>query len=174
MNAPNANDLIMGNTVAAARFDTVGTIVKGTIVNVDTAQQRDYKTRDLLFWSPDNKPTTVPSDRPMMQAILTVQTEDRDPGITDDDGVRRLYVGGRNIRDAVRDAVIRAGRKQIEVGGTIAVQYSAGKGGTEDPKQYVAEYAPPAVGVGLLTGNDQTTTTAPAGTAAAAGTSLLG
>ncbi len=153
MNDLNGSDLIMGGGgKPPAKFDTLNTIVKGQIVDIDKGQQREYLTREPLFWQPNNRPGTQPTDRPVMQAIITVQTDQRDPAIDDDDGQRRIFVGGRNMRDAVRDAVIRAGAKDIRVGGTLAVQYTGGSGNTGDPKQYYAEYAPPAVGVGLLDG----------------------
>ena len=144
-----ANDLIMGTGgPPAAKFPTIGTLVRGTITNTDTTQQRDYLTKKLLFWSSDNRPTTDPTDRKMMQAVITVQTDQRDD--QDDDGLRRIYISGQNMRDVVRDAVLAAGVKQIEVGGTLAVQYVSGAGVTGDPKQYAAEYKAPAIGVGLL------------------------
>lgn len=153
MSDPTGSDLIMGGGgKPAAKFDTIGTVVKGQIVEVTTGQQRDFTTKEPLFWQPNRKPGTQPTDRPVMQAIITVQTGERDPSIDGDDGERRIFVGGRNIRDAVRDAVVKSGAKDIRVGGTLAVKYTAGAGGAGDPKQFIAEYAPPAVGVGLLDG----------------------
>ncbi len=153
MSETTASDLIMGGGGRpGARFDTIGTVVKGQIVAVDTGQQREWKSKEPLFWQPNNRPGTQPTDRPVMQAIITIQTDQRDPEVDDDDGQRRIFVGGRNMRDAVRDAVIRSGAKDIRVGGTLAVKYTAGAGEAGDPRQFVAEYAPPAVGVGLLDG----------------------
>lgn len=156
MTTPDANDLLFGGGAPSASFDTIGTIVKGPIVHLDTNQQRDFKTKEPLWWGPDNRPTTTPHTWPVMQAIVTVQTDQRDGDIPSDDGQRRLFLGGRNIRDAVRDAVLKTGRKQLEVGGQLAVKYTAGAGGVGDPKQFAAEYAPPALDTGLLadTGDD--------------------
>jgi hypothetical protein len=158
MSEPTGSDLIMGGGVPAAKFDDIGTIVKGQIVAVDTGQQRDFKTKEPLFWGPDRRPSTTVTDKPVMQAIITVQTDQRDPGIDGDDGQRRIYVGGRNIRDAVRDAVVKSGARDIRIGGTLAVKYTAGAGGTGDPKQFIAEYAPPAAGLGLLDGGPENIT----------------
>jgi hypothetical protein len=45
------------------------------------------KTGEPKFW---------PSGDPMYQVIVTVQTQERDPSIQDDDGKRRLFIKGRN------------------------------------------------------------------------------
>ncbi len=149
----NGSDLIMGGGgKPPAKFDTINTVVKGQIVDIDKGQQRDFASREPLFWQANRRPGTAVTNDPVMQAIITLQTDLRDPEIDDDDGQRRIYVGGARMREAVRDAVIRAGAKDIRVGGTLAVQYTSGSGNTGDPKQYYAEYAPPAVGVGLLDG----------------------
>jgi hypothetical protein len=165
MTDPTANDLLMGSGIPAAKFDQIGVIVKGTIVKTGTSQQRDYQTKQPLYWN-DGRPGTIVTNEPMLQAVITVQTDTRDDN--DDDGQRAIYCGSRNLRDAVRDAVTKAGSKALEVGGTIAVQYTGGSGNTGDPKQYAAEYKQPALNVGILSGNDnqQTVTERP--------TSLLG
>lgn len=162
MSDPTGSDLIMGGGgKPPAKFDTIETIVKGQIVEVDKGQQRDFQSKEPLFWQPNNRPGTAVTDRPVMQAIITVQTDLRDPALDDDDGQRRLFVGGRNMRDAVRDAVIKSGAKDIRVGGTLAVKYVGGSGNTGDPKQYIAEYAPPAAGLGLLDGGQPAAQAAP-------------
>lgn len=143
----DANDLLMGSGTPAAKFDAIGTVVRGAIVKTGTAQQRDYQTKQPLYWK-DGRPSTDVTNEPMMQAVITVQTDQRDDN--NDDGQRAIYCGSRNMRDAVRDAVLKAGVKVIEIGGTIAVQYTGGSGNTGDPKQYIAEYKPPAIGVDLL------------------------
>lgn len=155
MSDPTGSDLIMGIGGPAAKFDTIGTVVKGQIVDIGKGQQRDYLSKEPLFWQANRKPGTAVTNDPVMQAIITVQTDLRDPAVDNDDGQRRIYVGGQNIREAVRDAVIKSGAKDIRVGGTLAVKYTAGAGGTGDPKQFYAEYAPPAAGMDLLGGQPQ-------------------
>ena len=139
----SANDLIMGSGAPGAKFPSVGTVVKGEILETGVSQQRDYGTGELKFWSDGN---------PMMQAVLTIQTAERDPEITDDDGQRRLFISSRKMRDAVRDAVKTAGAKTLEVGGTITVQYTGDgepTGNGNPPKLYRAKYEPPAAGINL-------------------------
>lgn len=137
----SANDLLMGGSrTPPASFETVGTVVKGEVSELDTGQQRDYVTKQPLFWGPDRRPTTTVTNDPVMQTIITVQTDERDQAIEDDDGRRRIYAGGRNIRQAIVDAIRNAGANGIEIGGKLAVKYVSGSGNTGDPKVYEAQY----------------------------------
>ncbi|MFE5630634.1 hypothetical protein [Streptomyces sp. NPDC056543] len=138
--APNADDFLMGGGGApTAKFPTPGTTLTGRITQKPTVeQQRDIKTGDAKFWSDGN---------PMMQLVVTVQTELRDPTIDEDDGRRRLFVKGV-MKNAIADAVRLAGAKGLEVGGTLAVTYThdgvAKQVGMSAPKQYTATYTPAA------------------------------
>ncbi|MGW6420366.1 hypothetical protein [Streptomyces sp. NPDC055055] len=139
--APNADDFLMGGGGApTAKFPTPGTVVTGRITQKPTVeQQRDIKTGDNKFWSDGN---------PMMQLVVTVQTEQRDPAIDEDDGRRRLFVKGA-MKNVIADAVRAAGARGLEVGGTLAVTYTHdGKPsgvGMSPPKQYTATYTAAAV-----------------------------
>src|SRR5262245_49770722 len=110
-----ANDLIMGGGAPGAKFPVVGTKIVGDVTDTAVGQQRDYRSGELKFW---------PDGNPMMQAIITLQTDTLDPEISDDDGRRRLFVSSRNMREAIKDAVQKAGAKVIEPGGKLAVQYT--------------------------------------------------
>jgi hypothetical protein len=143
MTAPQqtADDFLMGGGAKSAKFETIGTLVGGVITAEPTMQQqKDIETQKPKFW--DN-------GDPMMQMVVKVQTNLREAGDTDDDGVRAFYIKGQ-MRDAVRDAVKAAGQKGLHVGGTLEIVY-AGDGvaknkGFTAPKQYQARYTPPAVG----------------------------
>ncbi|MEU7293361.1 hypothetical protein AB0A76_09175 [Streptomyces exfoliatus] len=134
--APNADDFLMGGGGApTAKFPVPGTTVSGRITQKPTVeQQRDIKTGDAKFWGDGN---------PMMQLVVTVQTDLRDPSIDEDDGRRRLFVKGV-MKNAVADAVRVAGARGLEVGGTLAVTYThdgvAKERGMSPPKQYTATY----------------------------------
>ena len=133
----DVNDILMGGGGApTAKFPTIGTVHKGTIVDSTTSQQTDI----------DQNPKFWPNGDKMMQAIITIQTDERDPDIDDDDGKRRLFVKGQ-MQTAVREAVKAAGCKGIAHGGTLAVQYSGdgtpSKPGLSAPKQYTAAYRAP-------------------------------
>lgn len=141
-NTPSANDLLMGGGVKAAAFETLGTVVRGKIVDDPKVQQmRKYQSDELDFW---------PSGDPKMQIVVTIQTDQRDPADAEDDGRRVLYIPPRMMQP-VRDAVKAAGAKGLAVGGTIAVQWASGTGqGQGNPKVYTAAYQPPQLDPGSL------------------------
>lgn len=140
MTATDVNEFLMGGGIPAAKFDTIGDIVKGTIVNSEVAQQTEFGTGVLKTWD---------DGRPMMQAVITLQTAERDPQVDDDQGLRKLYVRGQ-MQAAVRDAVRRSGASGLELGGTLAVQYKenepAKQRGFNPKKVYVAQYVAPTPG----------------------------
>jgi hypothetical protein len=135
----DANDLLMGTGAASAKFDHIGATVSGQVVRPPISrQQSKFGTRELEYWK---------DGTPKMQIIVNIQTDQRDPGIADDDGVRAIYIKGKSLTEAVRNAVRAAGAKGIEVGGTLTVTYSgdgAPTPGARPPKQYSARYVPPA------------------------------
>jgi len=174
-----ANDIIMGGGAPAAKFTHIGAIVKGTITDLSSSQMTDIKTKERKFWNDGN---------PMMQAIITLQTDECDPQISNDDGKRRLFVSSKAMREAIKAAVERTGQRELVVGGELGVQYT-GDGVPEPnlspPKLYAADYRPPAMQTSLLgAGAAQTPpeqpqsppVTPPASPAPSvpAGTSLLG
>lgn len=136
----DANSFLMGGGGApTAKFPTPGTVVGGRITEPPKVeQQRDIQTGERKFWSDGN---------PMMQLVVTVQTDERDPSIEDDDGRRRIFIKGQ-MKNAVADAVRAAGAKGLEVGGILRVRYSHDgtpkQRGFSPPKQYEAHYTPAA------------------------------
>jgi hypothetical protein len=92
-----------------------GATVTGKILKLETSQQTDYNTRAPLTWA---------NGDPKMQLEVTLQTTLRDPSIEDDDGQRRVFVKGKGLTDATRDAVLAVGAKGLEIGGTITFTYS--------------------------------------------------
>lgn len=134
----DANSFLMGGGGApTAKFPTPGTVIGGRITEPPTVeQQRDIQTGEKKFWSDGN---------PMMQMVVTVQTDQRDPAIEDDDGRRRIFVRAQ-MKNAIADAVRAAGARGLEVGGILRVRYSHDgepkKVGFSAPKQYDAHYTP--------------------------------
>jgi hypothetical protein len=132
----DANSFLMGGGGAAtAKFPTPGTVIGGRITEPPTLeQQRDIKSGEKKFWKDGD---------PMMQLVVTVQTDLRDPAIEDDDGKRRIFIKGQ-MKNAVSDAVRQAGARGLEVGGTLHVRFThelpASGPGMSPPKQYVAKY----------------------------------
>lgn len=132
----DANDFLMGGGVKSAKFEKIGTVVKGTIVTKpELQQQRDPK---------DGKPQTWDDGKPKQQVKVVLQTEQRDDA--EDDGRRAIYVKA-NMLKAVQEAVKAAGAKGLEVGGVLAVKYV--KDGEKKnkafnaPKLYAAKYEAP-------------------------------
>ncbi|WP_225754700.1 hypothetical protein [Actinotalea sp. Marseille-Q4924] len=163
---PNANDVLMGGGGAPSwKFTEPGTTRTGVIKAPPQAhQEKDY--------DPNNpgggKPKFYPSGDPIMGITVEVQTDDRDPGIEDDDGARTFWIEGRYLKDAVRAAVRAAGANGLQVGGRITVTFTH----REDPmdkrsrKYWDVQYVP-AGNAALMTG-DATPAPAPAPAAPAA------
>lgn len=139
-NTPSADDFLLGGGGApSAKFVTPGTVIAGRITQQPTVQQqRDIQTGEKKFWNDGN---------PMMQLVVTIQTDQRDPSISDDDGQRRLFIKGA-LQAAVADAVRTAGATGLEVGGHLTVTYTHDgtpkQRGFSAPKQYTATYMPAA------------------------------
>lgn len=154
----DANSFLMGGGGApTAKFPTPGTTIGGRITEQPKVeQQRDIQSGEQKFWS---------NGDPMMQLVVTIQTDERDPSLEDDDGRRRIFVKGQ-MKNAVADAVRQAGAKGLEVGGTLHVRYTHDgeqtKRGFSAPKQYAAKY------VAAATSELAATPPAPAPAAAAA------
>lgn len=128
-------DFLMGGGYKSAKFETVGQVWKGEVVDLTLQQQRDFKTGALKFWDSDGKP--------MMQLRVVIQTDTRDD--ENDDGQRALYLKGESQK-AVREAVKKAGAQTIEAGGFLALAYTGDgerKGNLDPPKLYRAEYKLP-------------------------------
>lgn len=129
---------LMGGAVPSAAFLKIGAYAEGTISEPPTiSQQRDMTTNEPKVWE---------NGDPMMQLVVTLQTEERDAKIEDDDGRRRIYIKF-NMKKAVADAVRKAGAKALEVGGHLKVTYTgdgeATRRGFNPPKFYSAVYVPP-------------------------------
>lgn len=161
----DANSFLMGGGGApTAKFPTVGTTVGGRITEpAKVEQQRDIKTGDKKFWSDGD---------PMMQLVVTVQTDQRDPALTEDDGKRRLFIKGQ-MKNAVADAVREASAPGLEVGGSLWVRFThelpANGPGMSPPKQYEAKYVTAATNaLGATPAPTPAATPAPPQVAAAA------
>jgi hypothetical protein len=135
----DANALLMGSKTPAAKFEAIGASITGVVAkDPEVGQQTDFRTKVPLTWKDGS---------PKMQIIVTLKTQLRDPQDPDDDGTRLLFVKGKNLTDAVRDAVTAAGARGIYTGGTLAVTYIAdgvAEGNLNPPKIYSASYTPPA------------------------------
>jgi hypothetical protein len=137
MTLTDPNVFLMGGGVKSAAFPTVGTAVSGRIVRAPEVRQQT---------TPEGQPKTFDNGDPMMQLIVQIATDERDPQNVEDDGVRGVYIKS-NMLNAVRDAVRKTGAKGLEVGGTLTVTYIGDgekkRAAHSAPKLYTASYAPP-------------------------------
>lgn len=133
----DVNDLINSGGAPTAKFPTIGTKHVGRIVATKVQQATEYGT---------NTPKTYDNGDPIMEAVITIATDEHDADIDNDDGTRALYAGGAMLA-AIRAAVRAAGASGLEIGGTLAVLYDSdgtpSKPGYNPPKQYRAQYVAP-------------------------------
>lgn len=150
----SVDEFLGGRGAPGAKFPAKGSRCKGTILDVEVSQQRQYDPGnpgggELLWWSDKNKPTTENTGRPVEQLVVTIQTDLRDSDIDDDDGRRRMYFSGSKKRETTSlgslvAAMAKAKARKLEVGGTIERVRMDGEGVTGDPIQWATRYEAPA------------------------------
>lgn len=121
-----------------------GASVTGKILKLEVSQQTDYNTRAPLSWA---------NGDPKMQLEVTLQTTLRDASIEDDDGQRRVFIKGKGLTDATREAVLKVGGKGLEIGGTLTVTYSHDTkptGGGNAYREYKVVYQRPDASAAFL------------------------
>lgn len=127
---------LMSTGVPSAKFHTIGTTVSGKVTHFERTQQRDL----------DGNLKTWDDGGPMWQFVFTVETEDRDPAIEDDDGTRKIYAKAQMER-AIRAAIKASGHQGDIEGGILHVRYSGDgvktKAAFNAPKEYEAKFEPP-------------------------------
>lgn len=128
----------------AAKFATPGDSITGVITRpYREAQVTKYGTAEPDFW---------PDGSPKMQAIVDLQTDQRED--SDDDGVRTLYIASTRQRRAISEAIKRAGAPDLQAGGTLTLRYTGNDPKSKNPqnpaKLYAAEYVAPAKAPGSL------------------------
>jgi hypothetical protein len=142
----NARDLIMGSGSPAFSFNYPNDTVTGQILTEPKAvQARDFATGQPAFW---------PSGDPKMQTVFQIQTQLRNyEGINNpdrmrpDDGVRTIYVKGKWMEKATKEAILAARASWLDVGGWISFTYTGddmtSKAGNK-PKLFSVKYQAPA------------------------------
>lgn len=132
----SGNDFLMsGGGAKSAKFPTVGSSITGTVASdPEVVQQTEFGTGKPLFWD---------DGKPRQQLVVQLNTNLREDA--EDDGVRAIYVKGKSLTGAIREAVKLAGAPGLEIGGTLTVTY-VGDGKAErgmPPKLYTAAYQRP-------------------------------
>jgi hypothetical protein len=150
MSVDEANAWLMGSSAQSCSFLNIGDKHEGQITAVEMGVQRDLQT---------GKPKVWDDGTPIKQMIVTLQTDERDSEAEADDGIRKLYVGSKGMREALAAAVKVTGAGGIAVGGRLGMKYK-GDGvptqkGFNPPKEYVAKYEPPTVSVDAGYEDDQ-------------------
>ncbi len=156
------DDLVFGNSTPAYSFkhDKAG-VIRGRITGKSQSHRRELKydkrsnsfeQGGLLYWGPDNKPTTEETDRKVLDPVLTLQTtfgkwEGVKPAPEgSDDGVRRLFVVARSkanpgsVMDAFRAACQAAKVRKVSVGDFVEVKRVSGAGTVDSPFVHAATY----------------------------------
>jgi hypothetical protein len=161
MGFSDANQLLSGPRQPIAKFDSIGDTVTGTLVDAEVAP----------VTSPTGEVQYDKNGNPKQQIIYTLQTEERDPEIEDDDGKRRIFAKWA-IQRAISTCLAEAGLAKVglQEGGTLSIKFSgtqkASQRGYSDIKLYEATYvAPPARQLASPAGGE---VAAPAAAAAAA------
>jgi hypothetical protein len=110
---PSAFDLLAPTGVPSFKFASIGDTVKGLVVAAESRQQTDLDG-NLKSWD---------DGKPMMQLVITLATDLRDPHIEDDNGHRRIFVKGEMLK-AIKEVVGSESNKvTLEVGTDLAVKY---------------------------------------------------
>lgn len=78
------DDLLTGGAAGKSmKFDQVGKSYSGTVVSSEARQATDLQTGEGKVWKDGS---------PAMQAVIGIQTDERNPEVENDDGVRYDYV----------------------------------------------------------------------------------
>lgn len=142
---------LFSNSVPTAKFQQIGDICSGTIVDIGKQQRTEFKKDgsigDRMYWSggrptpgAEIDPRSGEPNQPVMDHVITVET-----GVPDENGEtqRRIFVKGKADLAAIKEACTAAGVRDIEIGGRIAKKWLSGAGGTADPRVYAYKYAAP-------------------------------
>lgn len=151
----STGDDFFAGGLPSAKFDVQNKIVGGRVVRVGEKQQQRDMQGNPKFWDGETK-----SD-PMWQLPIDVQTDERDPEVVGDTGLRTIYVKqSGDMKRAIGEAVRRAGVQGApKVGGVLEVAWTgvepARTRGFNDKKLYSARYTAPTAADPFFAGGQQ-------------------
>jgi hypothetical protein len=134
----DGNDFLMGGGIPSAKFAIKGASVRGVVTALPvTRPQTDMASKEVKRFA---------NGDPMMQVVIRLQTEERDPTIEGDDGTRATYIKGASIK-RLREAIRKTGAKGLEIGGYFTQTYVSDElptgGLPQGAKVYEFTYTPP-------------------------------
>lgn len=136
---PGFFDVMSGTS---AKLKDKGDSVTGIVTKPYTERQAtEYLT---------DKPKVNDSGQPVMMAVIELQTDQRDPSVDGDDGIRIVYAEKYGQRIAIGDAIRAAGASDLEVGGRLTVTCTGEAPSSKGSplKTWSASYARPVGGLG--------------------------
>lgn len=145
----DANEFLMSGGLKGVPFPSIGTTVVCRIIGEPEKRQVTNTKGEIQLF---------PSGDPVMQVVIAVNTDLRDPDNPQDTGDRSLYIKNRML-GAVREAVRAAGANGLLPGGVLTVSFIGEEPpkvrGNDPTKLYAAHYvAPPSAGnAALMAGN---------------------
>lgn len=152
MGFSDANQLLSGPRQPIAKFDRIGDSVTGTLLDAEVAP----------VTSPTGETQVDKNGNPKQQIIYTLQTDERDPEIEDDDGKRRVFAKWA-IQRAISTCLAESGLAKVglQEGGKLTIKFSgtqkASQRGYSDIKLYEASYtAPPPRTLASNVGSEDT------------------
>lgn len=133
-----------GDGVPGHKFNKVGDLLEGEIIDLEERQAIDIDSNEPIFW---------PDGKPKMEIVVTLETpymegEGIDPEKFngEDDGKRRIWLRS-NLFTAVRTAVKEAGASSLDVGGVLKIKFDSlgekKKAAWQAPKLFKAKYTVP-------------------------------
>lgn len=127
------------------KYETVGQVHRGKVTEFTTGQC-------TVFGSNPVQLATWPDGNPKMQLILTLETDERDAGIDDDDGTRRDFLPKPSAKLTALIEAIKAAGCKLEKGMLYAMQYTGDGIATKGnpPKEYKCQVkAAPAASISI-------------------------
>lgn len=140
-------DALASGAGKTAKFEQIGDSVEGTVVSAELKPSTE----------PGGKPRLFPDGNPQFDFVFMIQTDQRDPDIQNDDGIRSVWM--RSFGDdkkAILDAVTAAGDDDVNQGGWLKITLTgtvpAKTPGYAPRKIRSAEYRKPQGAVGQAAG----------------------
>lgn len=147
MGFAEANQHLASRGVPSSKFEDKGDSVTGVLVDGDVQPQTD--TQGNVKFRKDGV-------TPIMQLVITWDTNERDAKIPNDKGRRKLYCSWR-LEAEIKRAVRATGADGLEVGGTLTVTFvreEKVEGVMGKAKIYEASYVPPTKTIGGTVNGD--------------------